>query len=295
MRELTLDELSSNIEKLKFAEERVINFDNKLELRIDYLNQIFSNLSIVERLEKLFELDLGKSIVSTSGGAQSVILLSHLAALKGNSSNAINRKLEELQIIFIDTGDNFVETIDYLIQLKKHFGLNIKRYSHSLKADEFAYNINLLRESGFSEIDAFDQLTKVRSMQAIISKLDAKVWIAGNRRDQSKSRNQLDFAQFQNGLIKIFPLADISSFEVGRIIEQRSLPAHPLANKFRSIGNRSETQASDGQYEKSGRHAGVKEECGLHRFWTKLGKVVISPNASPQILDLIPIAELPLL
>jgi phosphoadenosine phosphosulfate reductase len=217
-------------------------------------------------------------------------LLSSYTELRSSGIEVDAReRLDQISVVFLDTGDLFPETHAYINYLSTTLDLPIERYRHGLTPDEFKQNVTLLRDSGLSEGDAFDELTKVRPIRQIIEDLGVKVWISGIRRDQSLSRREIPFAEVKNGIIKVYPLADVTNQRAAQMLEERSLTRHPLAHLYRSIGNRQDTRPSSEGHEKSGRHHGEKEECGLHLGWIKHGKTLIYRGES-----LIPATKFPL-
>jgi phosphoadenosine phosphosulfate reductase len=194
----------------------------------------------------------------------------------------------------VDTGDLFPETIGYIAELQPRLGLSIVRYRHGLTEEELTINIRALEGAGLTPQSAFDEMTKVRPMSAILSLYQAKVWIAGNRRDQSRSRVDLPYATVQNDILKVFPLADVTGESVPSLLSALNIPAHPLADRYRSVGNRSDTQESHGPYEKSGRHGGLKEECGLHEAWVRRGRTLVRSGERFVPVDRIPIEPIAL-
>jgi phosphoadenosine phosphosulfate reductase len=235
----------------------------------------FQSLDITERISKVLTDFPTATVATTSGGIQSGFLLAHLAKLQRSSYEDIRLAVEKLPIIFIDTGDLFQETVDYITDLRRYLGLNIIRYRHNLSDEELQVNLTALTAGGLTPQSAFDELTKVRPMKAILAQYGAKAWIAGNRRDQSGSRSTLPYATVQNDILKIYPIADVQSESVRTSLTDLGIPPHPLVGRYRSVGNRSDTKNVEGPFEKSGRHAGLKEECGLHEAWANRGKTLL--------------------
>ena len=261
-------------------------------------NELFQkhpkHTDVGERLSRVL-LDFPRStIATTSGGIQSGLLLAHIATLRGNSNEALRALANQLPIIFLDTGDLFPETIAYTVDLQRRLDLTILRYRHRLTEEELTVNIRALEGAGLSPQSAFDEITKVRPMRAILSLYQAKVWIAGNRRDQSRSRADLPYATVQNDALKVFPLADVAGDSVQPLLSALDLPAHPLAHRYRSVGNRSDTKESHGAFEKSGRHNGLKEECGLHEAWARRGRTLVRSGGGFVPVEYVPIERLEL-
>jgi len=253
-----------------------------------YCEQL-STLDVGGRISRILQDFPDTTIATTSGGIQSGFLLAQLARVTATASEEVRLAACKLPIFLIDTGDLFDETLSYMTRLKQQLGLNILRYRHSLSEEEFEINVAALQKAGMSTQSAFDELTKVRPMRAILSHYRAKVWIAGNRRDQSNSRANLPYASVQNDILKVYPMADVRGDSIADSLRDLGIPLHPLFGHYRSVGNRSDTQHSDGPYEKSGRHAGLKEECGLHEAWVQRGKTLLKTEKGFVPCDQIPI------
>ena len=90
-------------------------------------------------------------------------------------------------------------------------------------------------------------------------------WVTGIRREQSETRANAEFVEFDDkrGIWKYNPLADWSEKDLWKRISERDLPYHALHDQgYSSIGCAPCTQPGDGR---EGRWAGTeKTECGLH-------------------------------
>jgi phosphoadenosine phosphosulfate reductase len=254
----------------------------------------FHALDVVDRISRVLQDFPETTIATTSGGIQSGFLLAQLAQATRTASEDVRLAAQRLPIILIDTGDLFHETLSYLAHLKQQLGLNILRYCHNLSEEELRVNLAALQKAGLTSQSAFDELTKVRPMKAILAQYQAKVWIAGNRRDQSSSRADLPYASIQNDTLKVYPMADIPGESIADSLRELDIPLHPLFGCYRSIGNRSDTRHSDGPYEKSGRHNGLKEECGLHEAWVQRGKTLVQSRNGFVPCEQIPIVRVEL-
>ena len=93
----------------------------------------------------------------------------------------------------------------------------------------------------------------------------AEGWVTGIRREQSETRADAEFVEFDEGrgIWKYNPLADWSESDLWKRISERGLPYHALHDQgYSSIGCAPCTQPGDGR---AGRWAGSeKTECGLH-------------------------------
>jgi len=103
-------------------------------------------------------------------------------------------------------------------------------------------------------------------MQRALSELGARAWIAGLRRVQSGSREQLPVVGPQDGRIKILPIVDWTDRDVHRYLTENDLPYHPLWDQgYVSIGDvhTSRPLTADLTAEQT-RFFGIKRECGIH-------------------------------
>ena len=99
-----------------------------------------------------------------------------------------------------------------------------------------------------------------------------KSWIAGLRRDQSKTRAQIDVLESYSRddgttLIKVNPLAAWTRKDTWNYLFAHDVPYNPLHDAgYPSIGCTHCTRAvGAGEPERAGRWAGrAKTECGLH-------------------------------
>ena len=219
------------------------------------------------------------TLVLTNGGIHSRVLpalLEHSAAVANNS--VTEREIYALRHVLIDTGDLFDESLSYALETGEQFGINLIRISHDFTPGEFRIALGARISAGEEPLDAFDQLTKVRVLQAatahpeLFGRHSIKMLIAGNRRDQAASRLDLPFIEAKNGLLYFYPLADWSEKEANEFEILQGISSHPLAAfGYRSLGNKFDTSLpiAGSPYEKDGRHAGRKTECGIHLRWGK--------------------------
>jgi len=80
---------------------------------------------------------------------------------------------------------------------------------------------------------------------------------------QTEHRSTLDVFEERNGIIKFYPLVDVSKEERDNYIREHKLPFHPLVAKgYSSIGCAHCTAPGD---DRCGRwNNSPKTECGLH-------------------------------
>lgn len=175
----------------------------------------------------------------------------------------------DMPVYFIDTGFHFPETLDFRDQLIEQFGL----WVHNLHGDDRnkAYR-QYLPDLHNLDPDMCCALHKVGPLKS--AKKGFAAWISGIRRDQTENRRNTPVIGIdKTGQYKIAPLANWSSQDVWRYMNQYDLPMHPLAKEgYMSIGCAPCTAPiGAGDDERAGRWAGKgKVECGLH---TTLGVI----------------------
>lgn len=177
-----------------------------------------------------------------------------------------------IPILFLDTGKHFKETLDYVKELEKFFGLKDVRY---LKPrDDLINNIDKNGELWKRQVNRCCWLRKVEPMERELKKGEFKALITGRKRFQTGARKEIDNVElFEDGIFRINPLCMWTKDDIKATYKKNSIPEHPLVSKgFPSIGCEPCTkEVKPGEDERSGRWAhsvdmsGVqKEECGIH-------------------------------
>jgi len=161
-----------------------------------------------------------------------------------------------IEVVFIDTGYHFPETLDTVERVRQHYGLNLRMMTVALQ-DEPLWRAD--PESCCSAVKV-GQLDRALSGKA--------AWMSGLRRAEADSRVTAPIvARDLRGLIKINPIATWSDEDVTSYIEDNKVIVNPLLlDGFTSIGCQPCTQRpTDANDQRSGRWAGrSKTECGLH-------------------------------
>jgi phosphoadenosine phosphosulfate reductase len=214
-----------------------------------------SGLPAVERVAWAAEQFGSSLVVSTSFGAQSALML-HLAT----------RVVPGIPVVFIDTGYLFPETYRFADLLTARLKLNLKVYRALESPAWIEARHGKLWEKGEAGLDAYNRIAKVEPMQRALAELGARGWLAGLRRAQSSSRDQLPIVSQQDGRVKILPIVTWSDRDVHRYLAENSLPYHPLWEKgYVSIGDVHTTRPlTAGMTAEETRFFGIKRECGLH-------------------------------
>ena len=209
--------------------------------------------------EVLSEILTGNAFIKnpalvSSFGADSAVLLHMASTLDANA-----------QIVFLDTGFHFSETLSYRDRLTKAFGLTNVR---TASVDPIAVKrLDAQRRLHLSAPDSCCQLRKVSVLDRHLRMNDA--WISGQRRCQASTRSSVSVVEVDEarGKLKFNPLANWSDSDMATYRARYLLPEHPLTAKgYLSIGCSPCTSAvTAGEDARAGRWRGQsKLECGLH-------------------------------
>ena len=195
--------------------------------------------------------------VSSSFQTESIVLLHMISKIDPN-----------LKVLFLETGWHFKETLDFKKKVIAQLGLTnvVELKADPKKREEF--NKQHKNEPYKTDPDQCCYINKVEPLERALKDLDA--WISGIRRSQSKTRKEIKMVEeYQGGLYKINPLANVTSGDLWWYIKEHKLPKHELFDKgYLSIGCWPCTKpVQPGDDERSGRWAGKeKTECGIHTF-----------------------------
>lgn len=194
-------------------------------------------------------------VLSSSFGAQAAVMLS-----------LATRAVPRIPVVLIDTGFLFPETYRFVDELTDRLKLNLRVYSPPLSAAWIEARHGRLWESGVEGLTAYNLLAKVEPMRRALLELQAQAWMAGLRRSQASTREDLAVAALQDGRLKLHPIIDWSDRDVHHYLSEHHLPYHPLWDKgYVSIGDvhTSRPLTADLTPEQT-RFFGLKRECGLH-------------------------------
>ncbi|MGN6655924.1 MAG: phosphoadenylyl-sulfate reductase [Rhodanobacter sp.] len=219
------------------------------------INAMLATRSADQRVAWALEHLPGEHVLSSSFGAQAAVSL-HL----------VSRRHPDIPVILIDTGYLFPETYRFVDQLTQRLGLNLKVYQSPLSPAWMEARHGQLWRQGVAGIDQYNRVRKIEPMQRALDELHAGSWIAGLRRQQSRSRAAIDFLEFRHGRWKLHPLADWSDRDVGHYLSRHGLPYHPLWEQgYVSIGDHHTSRRWEpGMDPEDTRFFGLKRECGLH-------------------------------
>lgn len=163
----------------------------------------------------------------------------------------------DIEVIFLDTGYHFPETLEYVETLRARYDLALNVVTASAEPDD----------PWRADPDACCGARKVVPMARALSA--KRAWMTGLRRDEIPTRASTPIVTWDvsRGLVKVNPIAPWSDQDVARYVRDHDLAVHPLTHEgFTSIGCWPCTRAvGDGEHARAGRWSGTaKLECGLH-------------------------------
>ena len=222
---------------------------------LERVNRELESMSAEQRVAWALERFQGRIVLSSSFGAQAAVSL-----------HMVTRQWADLPVVLIDTGYLFPETYQFIDALTERLALNLKVYRAELSPAWLEARHGKLWEQGLEGIELYNRITKIEPMQRALEELQAQSWIAGLRRQQSSTRQNLEVLALRNQRVKVHPLIDWTDRDVFRYLKQYDLPYHPLWEQgYVSIGDIHTTQPlTAGMTEEQTRFFGLKRECGLH-------------------------------
>ena len=211
--------------------------------------------SAVERVRWAYAQYGDGLVLSTSFGIQSAVMLHLVTSL-----------IPDIPVIFIDTGYLFPETYRFAETLRERLNLNLKTYLPLQSAAQQEALYGKLWEQGLPELERYNKINKIESMNRAVKELNAVAWLSGLRRNQSSTRENRAVAEKQNKIWKIYPILDWSDRDIYKYLTENNLPYHPLWDEgYVSVGDwHSTSKLGEGMTEEATRFGGLKRECGLH-------------------------------
>ena len=219
------------------------------------VNGRLAKLTAEDRIAWAYEEFKEGLVLSSSFGAQSAVML-HLAS----------KAIPSIPVILVDTGYLFPETYRFADELTSRLNLNLRTYRPLLSPGWIEARHGKLWEKGLEGLKAYNQIAKVEPMRRALDELGARAWLAGLRRSQASTREQLPVVTLQGGRAKVHPILEWTDRDVHRYLEANKLPYHPLWDQgYVSIGDTHTTRplTADLTPEQT-RFFGLKRECGIH-------------------------------
>lgn len=161
-----------------------------------------------------------------------------------------------LEVIFLDTGFHFPETLEFVELVRGRYGLNLTVTRPDASADPWP--------CGTAECC---QRRKVDPLFRALE--DRSAWLTGLKRCDAPTRATTPVVGWDEArqMVKVNPLAAWTDAEIAEYIVEHELPNHPLlAQGYLSIGCAPTTRpVAAGEDPRSGRWSDSdKTECGLH-------------------------------
>ena len=171
--------------------------------------------------------------------------------------HVFHRVAPEQKVFFIDTGYHFPETLAYKQLLTTLFELDVVE----IRAESWKHEFTRKDQTWKTDPNFCCSINKVEPLDAMQSNF--QVWISGLMSWQTEHRESLDVFEERNGILKFYPLIDVTKEQREEYIRTHKLPFHPLvANGYNSIGCAQCTKPGE---DRSGRWNNCpKTECGLH-------------------------------
>jgi phosphoadenosine phosphosulfate reductase len=201
------------------------------------------------------------AVLASSFGAEDMVLLDLIA-----------QHAPSIGVFTLDTGRLPEETLALIDRARDRYGLPIQIYFPDADRVE-----RFVRKRG---VNAFYQSVELRETCCAIRKTEPLAralagkgaWITGLRREQSVTRTDLPYREFDaaHGLPKFNPLVDWTEEDVWTYVRARQVPYNALHDHgYRSIGCAPCTRAVEpGEDVRAGRwwwENPEHKECGLHR------------------------------
>jgi len=162
-----------------------------------------------------------------------------------------------IEVVFIDTGYHFAETLHTVDVVRERYGLNLRIMRQEPPPTEPLWKVDPLNCCSAMKVALLEEALQ-----------DKDAWMSGLRREETVTRAGAPVVgRDRRGLVKVNPIATWSDHDVAGYIADHDVPVNPLLRRgYLSIGCAPCTQpAMDGDDPRSGRWVGSeKTECGLH-------------------------------
>jgi phosphoadenosine phosphosulfate reductase len=199
-------------------------------------------------------------------GAQNACVTSSFQTEDVVLLHMVREILPDVPVLFLETGYHFVETLAYRDRIAEDWNLNLVNVLPEITVAEQESKFGILHQT------APDRCCGLRKVEPLFRALSSYgVWVTGLRRQQSKSRANLQPEEaftLPSGhqLNKLSPLAEWTTRDVGLYAELHHIPLLPLYEQgYTSIGCEPCTSLPfDPDDPRSGRWSGRKLECGIH-------------------------------
>lgn len=176
-----------------------------------------------------------------------------------------SRVVPGIDVLFVDTGYHFVETLGTRDAVSTHYDVRLVTVSPRLNVaqQDLRFGPRLYER----DPDRCCAMRKVAPLTEALAPYDA--WVTGLRRDEAPTRSAAPVVDWdeRRGKVKINPLAAWTAADVADYADRHGVLRNPLVDAgYRSIGCAPCTRpVGPDEAERAGRWAGRgKSECGLH-------------------------------
>ncbi|MCU1498378.1 MAG: thioredoxin-dependent phosophoadenylyl-sulfate reductase [Acidimicrobiales bacterium] len=161
-----------------------------------------------------------------------------------------------IEVIFIDTGYHFPETLGTVEEVRRRYGLNLRMMTVARQEEELWQ----------ADPENCCSAVKVGQLDRALASKDA--WMSGLRRAEGTTRAAAPIVSRDlRGLVKLNPIATWTDQDVDAYIAEHDLIVNPLTKQgYLSIGCMPcTTPVAPGEDPRAGRwRNSAKTECGLH-------------------------------
>jgi phosphoadenosine phosphosulfate reductase len=177
----------------------------------------------------------------------------------------VSRVREGVDVIFLDTGYHFAETIGTRDAVSVVYPVNVINVTPEQTVAEQDEQMGPRLYSRNPDLCCY--LRKVVPLERALGPYDA--WITGVRREETDARSDTRVVQWdaRRAMVKVNPIVDWTQEQVDRYVASRGVLVNPLVyDGYPSIGCATCTvRVESGAGARSGRWAGTgKTECGIH-------------------------------
>lgn len=168
----------------------------------------------------------------------------------------VTRLDPKVDVIFLDTGAHFAETMTYVERVETQYQLKLRVVTPDTEAEAWPCGST--------------RCCEMRKLAPLAKALEGRAaWMSGLKRVDSATRAVAPIVEWDSarGLVKVNPIATWTDDAAAHYEAERKLPIHPLFRKgFLSIGCSPTTRpVSPHEDRRAGRWSGTdKNECGLH-------------------------------
>ena len=214
---------------------------------------------------------LKQRLLSIAEKFSDVRFATSLAAEDMVITDTVAQSKAKIALFTLATGRLHQETVDMIKATADHYGISItKAFPEEVDVQAFIdqYGMNGFYD-GEEAKKACCGARKIKPLNAALIGADA--WLTGQRREQSTTREELNFEEHDDarGIAKFNPLFDWTEADIWAYIKQGNVLIHPLHLKgYPSIGCEPCTrQVKKGEDIRAGRWWWLQsdsKECGLH-------------------------------